>query len=270
MTAQPVETTAAPRLRDVPMRELGAFLHRKRAAIRPEQVGIPAPLRGKRRTPGLRREEVALAAGVGVSWYTWIEQGRAENVSAEILDSLARTLRLTTNERLYIRRLADGGGKVPEPEAPVPASALRAYPDNWSAGPAYVVDHRWDVRAANDAARTVLGFTVGVNVLRAIFTDPVALAGFADAAAAQRDHVARFRSHMSHYPGDAGLWDLVSALGRESVGFRRLWQEHEVAEDSCGRTELVLPEGRTAMSWTAFSFTERIGLTFVTFHPPRA
>ena len=92
--------------------ELGDFLKAHRTEITPAQVGLPTS--GTRRTPGLRREEVALLAGVGVSWYTWIEQGRAANVSGEVLDAIARALRLDQTQRLYLRRLA-GVGADPEP-----------------------------------------------------------------------------------------------------------------------------------------------------------
>lgn len=162
----PSSKFAASDRREIHKRELGTFLARKRASTRPEDVGIPAAAGAKRRTPGLRREEVAFAAGVGVSWYTWIEQGRAENVSGEILDSLARVLRLTTNERLYIRRLAGRDCTVSDPDTAIPDALLQPYPDNWHAGPAYVVDYRWNIRAANASAARTLGFRSGVTSSR--------------------------------------------------------------------------------------------------------
>jgi transcriptional regulator with XRE-family HTH domain len=86
--------------------ELGGFLKARRAGLRPEDVGLPPGPR--RRTPGLRREEVALLAGVGVSWYTWLEQGRPINASSQVLDAVARTLQLDGAERWHLYRLADG------------------------------------------------------------------------------------------------------------------------------------------------------------------
>ncbi|WP_461666591.1 helix-turn-helix transcriptional regulator [Gordonia sputi] len=258
---------AASDRREIHKRELGAFLAHKRASTRPEDVGIPVAAGTKRRTPGLRREEVAFAAGVGVSWYTWIEQGRAENVSGEILDSLARVLRLTTNERLYIRRLAGRDCTVADPDTAIPDALLQPYPDNWRSGPAYVVDYRWNIRAANTSATKILGFASGVNVLEAVFTSTVTHAGFTDPAQAQRDHVARFRTHLSNYQCDPDLCQLTRSLNARSAAFRRLWQEHNIAEDSCGDTSLVMPHGDVLMHWTTLSFTERIGMKFVAYYP---
>lgn len=263
----PSSKFAASDRREIHKRELGTFLARKRASTRPEDVGIPAAAGAKRRTPGLRREEVAFAAGVGVSWYTWIEQGRAENVSGEILDSLARVLRLTTNERLYIRRLAGRDCTVSDPDTAIPDALLQPYPDNWHAGPAYVVDYRWNIRAANASAARTLGFRSGVNVLEAVFTSPGTQAGFADPEQAQRDHVARFRAHLSHYQCDTDLCQLTRSLSGRSPAFRRLWEEHNIAEDSCGDASLALPQGDVLMHWTTLSFTERIGMKFIAYYP---
>ncbi len=233
---------AASDRREIHKRELGAFLAHKRASTRPEDVGIPVAAGTKRRTPGLRREEVAFAAGVGVSWYTWIEQGR-------------------------IRRLAGRDCTVADPDTAIPDALLQPYPDNWRSGPAYVVDYRWNIRAANTSATKILGFASGVNVLEAVFTSTVTHAGFTDPAQAQRDHVARFRTHLSNYQCDPDLCQLTRSLNARSAAFRRLWQEHNIAEDSCGDTSLVMPHGDVLMHWTTLSFTERIGMKFVAYYP---
>ncbi|GLW90035.1 transcriptional regulator [Actinokineospora globicatena] len=252
---------------NAPLRELGNFLARKRAAIRPEEVGIPLTPGGKRRTPGLRREEVALLAGVGLSWYTWIEQGRAENASASVLDRLAQVLRMTLNERLYIRRLAGLDSKVPEPDGAVPTSLLRPYVDYWCAGPAYVIDHTWKVLVVNPAARLVLGLRPGTNLVRAVFEDATVAAAFTDVRRAQEELVARFRTHTSYYPCDERVQSLVRELSDGIPRFRALWQQHNIAEDSCGDTFLETEHGPTLMHWTTLCFTERLGMKLVAYHP---
>src|SRR6266700_7728500 len=113
-----VAPTPSPLAEEIRRREIAAFLRSRRERISPEQVGLPSSRR--RRTPGLRREEVAQLAGVGVTWYTWLEQGRDINVSVQVLDSLARTLRLSSEEKAHLFLLA---GQVP-PQHPIPQQEL--------------------------------------------------------------------------------------------------------------------------------------------------
>ncbi|MBF6212645.1 helix-turn-helix domain-containing protein [Nocardia puris] len=252
---------------NTPLRELGNFLARKRAAIRPEDVGIPVAPGGKRRTPGLRREEVAFMAGVGLSWYTWIEQGRAENVSASVLDRLAEVLQMTLNERLYLRRLAGLDSKVARPDNLVPVGLLQPYPDSWAAGPAYVVDYTWNVLVVNEAAREILALAPGVNLLASVFEDPAVSGAFTDVPRAQEEWVARFRTHISSYPCDERICSLVQGLSDRNPRFRKLWQRHNIAEDSCGDIHLNTDRGPTLMHWTTLCFTERMGMKFVAYYP---
>ncbi|MGW4114057.1 helix-turn-helix domain-containing protein [Actinosynnema sp. NPDC004786] len=249
------------------LRELGDFMARKRATIRPEEVGIPLTPGAKRRTPGLRREEVAQLAGVGFSWYTWIEQGRAENASAAVLDRLAQVLRMTLNERLYIRRLAGLDSKVAEPDGAIPDTLLRPYAEYWSAGPAYVIDHTWNVLVANDPARAVLGLRPGVNLVRAMFEDEAVAAAFTDIRRVQEDLVARFRTHTSYYPCDERVCALVRQLSENIPRFRRLWRQHDIAEDSCGEVFVETEHGPSLMHWTTLCFAERSGMKLVAYYP---
>ncbi|WP_354639487.1 helix-turn-helix transcriptional regulator [Kitasatospora camelliae] len=137
---------------------LSEFLRARRAGLRPEDVGMPPGVR--RRTPGLRREELALLAGVGVTWYTWLEQGREINPSPEVLGSLARTLRLDHAETDYLFRLAGCPPRPvdPEPSAAVPAPLLRVVQAQ-SPSPAFLIDADWDVRAWNPSAEALFEFS---------------------------------------------------------------------------------------------------------------
>ncbi len=256
--------------RPIQLRRLGDFLARKRAAIKPEDVGIPVPPGRRRRTPGLRREEVAMMAGVGVSWYTWIEQGRAENVSAPVLDGLAHVLRLTANERLYLRRLAGLDSTVAQPDRSVPRDLVEPYPQNWPAGPAYVVDHEWRIAALNEDSRRILHLRRGMNILISAFEDKAVQNAFTDVEAMQENIVSRFRDHASYHPYDRNISSLISGLTARSPTFERLWLKHNIAEDSCGDVEIVIEGEPCLMHWTTLRFTERIGMKFVAYYPVHA
>ncbi|WP_344830263.1 helix-turn-helix domain-containing protein [Nonomuraea dietziae] len=177
--------------------QLRDFLRTRRARLTPGDVGIVAV--GRRRTPGLRREEVAALAGVGVSWYTWLEQGRTINVSVEVLDAVSGALRLTEPERAHLYVLAGlnppraGGARGAEvtPE-------LRHLLEAWTPRPAVLRDRYWNLLAINDAARAVFGFDdTDHNCLISFFTNaryrdmhvhwasaaPVVVAAFRAAAA---------------------------------------------------------------------------------------
>ncbi|MFB7929017.1 MULTISPECIES: helix-turn-helix transcriptional regulator [Streptomyces] len=258
--------------------ELGRFLMARRAEVSPNQVGLPDA--GKRRTPGLRREEVALLAGVGVSWYTWIEQGRAENVSGEVLDSIARVLRLSENQRLYLRQLA-GVQAVPLlPDAPPEAEAMRPFVENWWPNPAYIADHAWNVVVANAAAESLLGMVdehpgdarLGrrrpYNILREFFTNDRARSAYPLWDKIAPTVVARFRSQAALHIEDAAIPALVAELRVASPLFAQLWDRHEVLEDSCGPEVLTHPAvGDLHFTRATLDFTRRIALRMTVFLP---
>src|SRR6059058_1643910 len=136
--------------------ELADFLRRRRANIRPADVGLPAG--GRRRTPGLRREEVAQLAGVGATWYTWLEQGRDVRASFEVLEAISRALRLTPAERTHLIRLGRGEEAPPgKPPAERVSPTLRRLIENLGPSPAFVLGRRWDYLAWNRAACAVFG-----------------------------------------------------------------------------------------------------------------
>ncbi len=216
-------------------RRLGAFLKACRARLAPGSAGFGGAAR--RRTPGLRREEVAQLAGLSVTWYTWIEQGRAVSFSPGALARLARVLRLSAAERRYLFDLA--GKRDPEESAGPPAApwppGLRAAVEAISA-PAYVLDRCWNALAWNKAARRLFaGWLDGrpgdgsqPNLLRFIFLQPPArrlIHGWPERA---RRVVAEFRAECGAFPEDAAMESLAEELQRRSSTFARLWEEQAV------------------------------------------
>jgi transcriptional regulator with XRE-family HTH domain len=212
--------------------ELASFLRSRRERIRPEEVGF-AP-GGRRRTPGLRREEVAQLAGVGVTWYTWLEQGRDINVSEQVLEAIARTLRLDRTERRHLFTLAG----VPLTPGTTDCSALtpnmQVVLDQLSPFPATVVNKRYDVLAYNDAYRKVIVDLDQVpvderNVLWLCFTYEDWLCSFLDLDDMHAALVAGFRSGYAEHVGEPAWRDLTERLLELSPRFAELWSRHDVA-----------------------------------------
>ncbi|MGH3434102.1 MAG: helix-turn-helix transcriptional regulator [Thermocrispum sp.] len=211
--------------------ELRGFLRAKRARLSPEDVGMPAG--GRRRTPGLRREEVAVLAGVGVSWYTWLEQGRDINASESVLDAICSALRLDEQERAHLYRLA--GLNPPAPAAPAaadgvaPSPALRRLIDGWLPNPAYLIDRYWNIRLLNRAAGAVLGLTdADRNCVLSFFTDTVYRARHERWHELAPAIVSEFRRDSARYPDDHGFDALIDRLLRVSTDFADLWHRHDV------------------------------------------
>ncbi|MBN6039647.1 helix-turn-helix transcriptional regulator [Amycolatopsis sp. 195334CR] len=205
--------------------QLRDFLRTRRARLNPADVGLPAA--GQRRTPGLRREEVAVLAGVGVSWYTWLEQGREINVSAEVLDAIGRALRLSGPERAHLYLLAGLNPPVAEAATGDPGR-LRRVLDGWPS-PAVLRDRYWNVLAVNEAARDRFGYDgPGHNCLVSFFTDDRYRAAAEEWAAAAPAVVAAFRADAAHFPGDPEFGRVVGELSAVSPEFAELWARHDV------------------------------------------
>jgi len=218
---------AAPPPSALRRQELADFLRTRRAAVRPADIGLADDGR-RRRTPGLRREEVAQHAGVGVSWYTWLEQGRDVTPSAQVLDALARALLLTPAEHAHLFHLA--GVARPAGDYPRTAPAeLAEIVDGLLPHPAYLVGPRLDVLAHNAAAALVLHDLVAAaprNLLWWLFaTDWASVPGWAETA---RANLADFRAEYARRPGEPSFVELVAALSAESAVFREWWAEHDV------------------------------------------
>ncbi|MBF6468616.1 helix-turn-helix domain-containing protein [Nocardia beijingensis] len=219
------ESTAARHHRRAELRD---FLRTRRARLRPEDMGLPTV--GRRRTPGLRREEIATLAGVGVSWYTWLEQGRDITVSAEVLDAIGAALRLSGPERTHLYLLA--GLNPPPPGAMGEAEVtpqLRQLLDAWGSRPAVLRDRSWNLLAVNDAARTVFGFTdADRNCLISFFTNVRYRGMHAEWSAIAPSVVAAFRADAAHHPGDPEFDRVIGELTTASSEFAELWARHDV------------------------------------------
>jgi len=213
--------------------ELGKFLRTRRERLSPADFGMPAGLR--RRTPGLRREEVALLAGVGVSWYTWLEQGREINVSTQVLDALARTLRLDRAERWHMYVLAEA--------VPVAVSTGRCQVTDVNAEilqaldplPAALTNSRFDILAENDAFRDLFQYwhslpCIHHNTLWCVLTEPTARDQFHEYDDHVRYLVARLRAAYARHVGDQDWEEDIRRLSSLSGEFTELWARHEVAE----------------------------------------
>lgn len=211
--------------------DLAAFLRSRRERLAPEDVGLPGG--GRRRTPGLRREEVAALAGVGVSWYTWLEQGRDIGVSPGFIDTLCGVLRLDALERrhLYLLTFQRPPAEVGETWCAVPPiihGLLRDLPLR----PAYVLNLRWDVLAWNPAADRLFGFSQlpaeRRNLLWMLFMEPhlrTLLCPWEDQA---QQMLSSFRRDYVHAQAESDVTHLVRALEQGSAEFRDGWQRHAI------------------------------------------
>jgi transcriptional regulator with XRE-family HTH domain len=205
--------------------ELGQFLKTRRARLSPEDFGMPAGLR--RRTPGLRREELALLAGVGVSWYTWLEQGREINVSTQVLDALAHTLRLDRAERWHMYVLAEA--------VPVSVTTKRCPLNALDPLPAVVTNARFDILAKNDAHTDLFRHwhslpCVHQNTLWCLVTEPTARDKFSQYEDEVPYLVARLRAAYARHVGEPDWEEDIRRLSGLSGDFAELWARHEVSE----------------------------------------
>ena len=223
-------------------RTFGDFLRSRRARLSPESAGAAARTR---RTPGLKREEVAQRAGISVEWYVKLEQGRAVSPSAETVEALGQALRLDTVEFAHLRALAASGGRQPFRREAVPDTLRRlvaSLPE-----PAYLSGQRWDVLAWNDAAAALLGDfgrleVENRNILHWMLTDPAARCLFGGTWADEaRRMVSLFRPAHDLWPGDDAFADLVDRLGANCREFTGWWAAHGIAAPVSGTKHLRHP-----------------------------
>ena len=218
--------------------ELGKFLKARRATLSPGDFGMPPGSR--RRTPGLRREEVALLAGVGVTWYTWLEQGRQINASTQVLDAVARTLRLDRAEREHLYRLAEATPLRTECTRTVVPDTIREIVYSLEPLPASLINSRFDILLSNDASEELFWEwhtmpCIHKNTLWCCVTEPSARGKFPQYEQHVRYMVARLRSAYGRHVGDPDWEEDIRRLASMSREFADLWARHEVA-DSQPRT----------------------------------
>jgi hypothetical protein len=232
---------------EIRRRELSDFLRTRRARIAPTDVGLPATSR--RRTAGLRREEVAHLAGMSATWYTWLEQKRPIRVSPGVLDSLGRVLRLDPAERIQLFQLAlrqPVFDSAPHPEVVSPLIGRML--NQTTAMASVVMGRRWDVLAWNRSARAFLFDFEKVpsnqrNMLWLIFTRAEFRSLMVDWPARAQDTLARFRADYGRHAGDAHFVQLVEQLKSVSPEFTQWWPRHDIKQMSEGRRDYLHPLG---------------------------
>jgi transcriptional regulator with XRE-family HTH domain len=212
--------------------ELADFLRARRGAIAPADVGLPTA--GKRRTPGLRREEVAQRAGVGLSWYTWLEQGRDINVSTQVLDAVATTLRLDRTERWHMYRLAEAMPLLTGAERGAVPAEVGEIVSCLDPLPATLTNGRFDILASNAANEDLFWDwhslpCVHKNTLWCLITEPTARQKFPQYEQEARYLVARMRAAYARHVGDPDWEEDIRRLCGLSREFADLWARHEVA-----------------------------------------
>ncbi len=223
-------------------RELADFLRTRRARLSPARAGLGE--KSRRRTPGLRREEVAELADIGIAWYTWLEQGRDIQASADVLERVAGALQLNTDERLALFLLA----RQHPPLAPLTETAvtpaLQRFLECQSPNPAYITNRRWDLVAWNKQASLILGEIEAHpqeqrNIVWLIFTDPWPRHVLAEWESVAQRVLALFRLDSARHPGESG--GLIDRLQAASPEFRQWWSRHDVTGSPHSRKELNHP-----------------------------
>jgi hypothetical protein len=251
--------------------ELAAFLRSRRERLHPEDVGLASGFR--RRTPGLRREEVAYLAGVGVTWYTWLEQGRAIKPSAQVVDAVARALRLDSHEREHLSALCglDRSAQTPAlDQVSRPVQAILAALDPT---PAYITNARYDILAWNRAVAVLYGDFGEVpaenrNILWLLFTQPSWRQLFPDYEAVVRRVVAQFRAAMGGHVDEAAWISLVRRLLSASAEFSELWARYEIAGPEARTKRLLHPKlGPIRVDYTLLRLAEVPGSRLLVYTP---
>jgi len=250
--------------------ELGDFLRSRREKLSPRAVGLSSGRR--RRTPGLRREEVAELAGIGVDWYIRLEQGRAVTPSVTTVDALAGALRLGKVEHAHLRALARNHDRGAFTRETVP-DAIRRLVESLDQ-PAYVTGRRWDVLAWNAAAAEV--FTdfgrlaeEDRNILAYVLTDPGARRLFGAAWAEEaRRMVAQFRTTHDLWAGDPAFLNLLEGLRRDCPEFTAWWEAHDIRSGGTGQKVLSHPgKGLLRFAYATFQANDDPALKLAIYTP---
>ncbi|WWQ68973.1 helix-turn-helix transcriptional regulator [Streptomyces sp. Q6] len=252
--------------------ELAGFLRSRRERITPEDVGLPRGAR--RRTPGLRREEVAHLSAVGVTWYTWLEQARDIQVSAQVLDSLARTLRLDVSERAHLFGLAGAIDPAPAASCARLTPELRQMLDQLDPMPACVQNGRYDILAYNSTYRLLLCDLDEIppedrNWMLLAFTHEQWRSAIVSLDDVLRIMAAKFRSGMADHLAEPTWKSVLNRLLDESAEFREVWERHEVVRSVPSKVKHFLNPlvGPLAVVHTDLWLGRDCGARMVTYTP---
>ncbi|MEU1401845.1 helix-turn-helix transcriptional regulator [Streptomyces sp. NPDC005728] len=267
------QETAAPAMRGSEIRrhELAAFLRSRRERIAPEQVGLERGVR--RRTPGLRREEVAQLSAVGVTWYTWLEQARNIQVSVQVVDALARTLMLDASERAHLFQLAGATDPTPAASCSGVTEAQRELLRQLEPVPACIQNSRYDILAYNRTYARLLGDLDAVppedrNCMLLVYTDSDWRAAIVHLEDTQRLMAARLRASMAGHLGEPAWKMLLKRLETESPEFRENWERYEVVGSRTKIKEFLNPYvGHLTLEHTDLWLNPGPGARMVTYTP---
>ncbi len=252
-------------------RELGAFLRSRRERVRPEQVGLP-PMR-RRRTPGLRREEVAQLAGVGVTWYTWLEQGRDINPSAQVLDAIARTLQFDVHEQSHLFTLAGISTTTIADQCLNLCPTAQPLIDQLEPFPATVVNARLDLLAFNRVYASFFEDLDAIpvedrNILWLAFTHPRWREVIVDWDDITGRMVAEYRALMAEHLDDPAWKTLVARLHAASPEFAAVWERHDVqGVESRTKRAMHPTAGLLLLDYTNLWLNQGLGIRIVAFSP---
>ena len=252
--------------------ELADFLKTRRAKILPSQVGLSTGIR--RRTPGLRREEVAQLAGIGLTWYTWLEQGRPIQVSTQVIESLSKVLLLNKQERIHLYRLANQplAVEIPGYQGTV-SPTLQHVLDSLILCPSLVTDQRWNVIAWNKAACLLFGDFSEMNVRErnivwAVFTDDKYKQLLVDWDRHAKGLLGRFRSTCGQYIADSWLAQFIDDLKMQSTEFNLWWSLHEIQSNGEIHKQLNHPvAGILDFEISNFDVSDNSGLKMIVHVP---
>ncbi|MFE0256383.1 helix-turn-helix transcriptional regulator [Streptomyces sp. NPDC059010] len=255
--------------------DIREFLASRRAKITPQQAGLPA-YGGNRRVPGLRREEVAMLAGVSVDYYVRLERGHLAGASEEVLDAVAGALQLDEAERAHLYDLARAVTRRPtrrtkRTRGPLPDSVLRVL-DSMTDSPAFIRNGRLDILAVNRLGRALYSplFTEGaprpVNIARFQFLDPHGPDFFPDWEQSVHTTVSLLRTEAGRAPGDSDLTGLIGELVTRSEEFRTAWAKHDVRLHHTGRKGFRHPVvGEITLDFDAMELPAQPGLTLTAY-----
>jgi transcriptional regulator with XRE-family HTH domain len=246
---------------------LGEFLRARRELTRPEEHGLPI---GRRRVPGLRREEVAMLAGISAEYYLRLERGRDRHPSAQVVEALARVLDLDDESTAYLASLATPAPRPPRRSRRDPARAapeIVRLLDAMPGVPAFVMGRCMDVLARNRMAELLCGDVPGDgNIVRHVFLDAASRDLYPDWPEVAAETVAALRASAAAAPDDPRLVTLVGELSVKSAEFRRLWARHDVRAKAAGAKRLVSPAvGEVTVRWETLAVASAPGQLLITY-----